>query len=181
MTLRRLAVLLFALGLLRVLLAEGAAHGQYPWSPTKTPTRRPTLVPTRPPVATATPAQPTPVPPTPTPQAVGSDLVVTLGNCVTGASSRRLGPSALVEVVTGGVTRRIRPGRPGGCWLLDDGTAASLGAAPFVVRWTATDGSVEEMDGRDGMPVILTASSNGPTDQLAVSRPAPVVLATRRR
>jgi flavin-dependent dehydrogenase len=35
--------------------------------------------------------------------------------------------------------------------------------------------------GRDGLPVILTAASNGPTDQLAVSRPAPVVLATRRR
>jgi hypothetical protein len=121
------------------------------------------------------------VPPSPTPQAAGSDLVVTLGNCVTGAASRRLGPSARVEVVIGGVTRQIRPGRPGGCWLLDDGTVISIGAAPFVVRWTAPDGSVEEMDGRDGMPVILTASSNGPTDQLAVSRPAPVVLATRRR
>lgn len=176
---RRLAVVLFLLGLLRVLWAERAVEAQYPWSKTKTPTRTPT----RPPVPTATPipATPPPVPPSPTPQASGSDLTVTLGNCVTGAASRRLGPAARVDVISGGVTRRIRPGRPGGCWLLDDGTVVSLGDAPFLVRWTAQDGSVEEMDGRDGTPVILTASSNGPTDQLAVSRPAPVVLATRRR
>lgn len=190
---RRLAVVLFALGLLRVLWCDGAASAQYPWSPTKTPTRRPptprpTVAPPSPTptyyVPTYTPVPPataTPRPPIPTVPASVADLTVMLGNCITGATSRALGPTATVEVLVSGTWRRIRAGAPGGCWVTDDGYQVALGDSPFVVRWTGTAGAREEMDGRDGEFRTLAAElvPGGAAAMFGRVSP-PVVLASRR-
>ena len=147
MRLRRLSVVLFALGLLRVLVSEGTTAVQgfpFPTPKTRTPTRTPTV--------TRTPGTPTPAPPTATPRAAltpaptqapvtSADCLVpwpttTPGNeihldyrwagngaCFYNVASDLLGPSADVFLrVNGGPERRLRWVAVG-CWpYADDGT-----------------------------------------------------------
>lgn len=140
---RRLAVVLFLLGLLRVLGAEGTAQGQgfpFPKTPTRTP--RPTIAPTR----TAVPQQATPtatatLTPTRPPVAVPTDCLVpfptpTPGNtvrleyrwtgqgaCFYTVASDLLGGTADVYLrINGGQERQLR-WVAAGCWpYADDGT-----------------------------------------------------------
>lgn len=183
-------LLLSAAGLLllaRAFWPTGNAEAQFSWSPTKTPTRTRTRTPTRTPsptptppgapppgasptpgatpAATSTPA-PTPRPPIPTVPPAEADLTVDIASCIRGAASRRL-PGAKVVVVAGGQTYEIRPNPvPGRCWLTPEGAAVSLGRGPFLVRWTLGN-AVEEMEGQDGVPVVLRTSGYYPASSTA--------------
>lgn len=135
---RRLAVVLFLLGLLRVLWAEGAAEAQgfpFPKTPTRTPTRTrtpaPTPAATRPPQPVATPTR--------TPSAAPSDISAELVPCVRAPYSSRLGPGAKVEVITATGRWEIRPNPAGPtrCWLTVENPPRTLSVGEsFTIRWS---------------------------------------------
>lgn len=112
--LRRLASVLFALGLLRVLWAESTVEAQtYPWS-TKTPTRTP-----RPATPTPRPPAPPPTPtyyiptPTPPPPPGAHRVTLQIGSYVVGAETDL--DVAKYEVFTAGQWYTLTP-RAGTCW-----------------------------------------------------------------
>lgn len=170
---RRLAVIVFALGLLRVLGAERAAEGQvYPWS-TKTPTRRPTLAPTRVPTATPTIAvvTPTPIPSSPPatpPPAGGSSIVIQLSTIVTGVEVTGFDPIRY-EVRVDDVWYTLAPG-VGRCWTRSNGACVALGLSPYF-RITARDGTVKEGPVRLTQPRVLLAQAAGPVNLFQLVTP----------
>jgi len=161
---RRLAVVLFALGLLRVLWSEGHVEAQYPWS-TKTPTRTPrplTPTPTRPVVPTIAATTPTPAPsssPTPPPPAGGSSVTLQLSTILTGVEASGFEP-VRYEVQVLGQWYELSPAVPGKCWKAD-GKCLALGATSYV-RITGRDGSLKQGPVRLSQPRILLAQNVGP-------------------
>lgn len=144
MRMRRLAVVLFLLGLLRVLLAEGTAQGQSWRTPTRTPTRRPTIAPTQPPatplpVASATP-RPTPGP-TGTPVTIGDVsgyAGITLAACAVAFPHAAFDPRAVQVSVRWSESEQWRPVRnpwEGGAFVFADGRPLTLGAGQVQTKW----------------------------------------------
>lgn len=167
---RRLAVVLFALGLLRVLWAEHAAEGQYPWSATKTPTRRPTAppTPTRPVVPTIAVVTPSPVPSSPPatpPPGGGSSVTFLLTTVVTGIEVTGFDP-VRYEVRVEGVWRTLVPGA---CWK-SGGSCVGLDLNPYF-RITARDGTVKEGSVRLTQPRVLLAQAAGPVNLFQLITP----------
>ena len=168
---RRLAVVLFLLGLLRVFASEGTASAQYPWSATRTPTRtpRPTLVPTRPVVPTIAATTPTPAPSSPpaTATPIGMrGVTLQLSTFVTGAESVGFDPVKYeVEVLGRWYTLVPRVG----CWT-SDGVCIALGASPYL-RITGRDGSVRQGPVRLSPPRILLAQAVGPVNLIQFTTP----------
>lgn len=169
---RRLAVVLFLLGLLRVLASEGTAAGQYPWSPTKTPTRRPTLVPTRPVVPTIAVTTPTPVPSSPpaTPAPAGSSIVFELSTILTGVEVVGFEP-VKYEAQVLGQWYTLTPGTGlGKCWKTAAGQCIAVGTNSYL-KITGRDGSVRQGPIRLTQPRVLLAQSVGPINLIQFTPP----------
>jgi cell division protein FtsZ len=144
---RRAAVVVFLLGLLRVLASEGTAAGQYPWS-TKTPTRTPrpaTPTPTRPVPPTIAVTTPTPVPSSPPATPVpsgGASIVFELSTILTGVAVTGFEPVKYEAQVLGQWYTITPGGGFGKCWKTPAGECIAgglgggtcTGAAPTVAR-----------------------------------------------
>lgn len=140
---RRLAVVLFLLGLLRVLASEGAAQGQSWRTPTRTPTRRPTIAvstPTpAPPIATATPRS-TPCP-TGTPVTIGDAsgyAGITLAACAVAFPHAAFDPRTVkisVRWSEVGAWQDVRQPWEGSCYVFSDGRPLAMGQGQVQIRW----------------------------------------------
>lgn len=164
---RRLAVIVFALGCLRVLWYESAAEAQFPWSKTKTPTRTATPGPSRTPTATPWAPTYTPVPVPSSPPSSWPSITIRLATIVVGADVTGLDPVSY-EVRVDGVWRTLTP-RAGGCWS-SNGACVGLGLNPYF-RVTARDGSVKEGPVRLTQPRVLLAQAAGPVNLVSFTTP----------
>lgn len=141
---RRLTVVLFALGLLRVLASEGTAHGQSWRTPTRTPTRRPTIAPTQPPVTPLPVASATPPPtpgPTGTPVTIGDAsgyAGITLAACAVAFPHAAFDPRTVkisVRWSEVGAWQDVRQPWEGSCYVFTDGRPLAMGQGQVQIRW----------------------------------------------
>lgn len=143
--LRKLAVVLFLLGLLRVLWAEGTAHGQSwrtptpTWTPRRSPTPRPATPTPVPPIATSTP-RPSPGP-TGTPVTIGDAdgyAGITLAACAIAFPHRAFDSRTAQVSVRWSEAEQWRPVRnpwEGGAFVFADGRPLTLGAGRVQTQW----------------------------------------------
>lgn len=173
--LRRLAVVLFALGLLRVLASEGTAAGQYPWSPSKTPTRRPTVppTPTRPVVPTIAVTTPTPAPSSPPVTPVpsgGASIVFELSTVLTGVAVTGFEPVKYEAQVLGQWYTITPGGGFGKCWKTPAGECIAVGTNSYL-KITGRDGSTRQGPIRLTQPRVLLAQAVGPVNLIQFNPP----------
>ena len=172
---RRAAVVVFLLGLLRVLASEGTAAGQYPWS-TKTPTRTPrpaTPTPTRPVPPTIAVTTPTPVPSSPPATPVpsgGSSIVFELSTILTGVAVTGFEPVKYEAQVLGQWYTLTPGGGFGKCWKTVAGECIAVGTNSYL-KVTGRDGSVRQGPIRLTQPRVLLAQAVGPVNLIQFNPP----------
>lgn len=173
---RRAAVVVFLLGLLRVLASEGTASGQtYPWS-TKTPTRTPrpaTPTPTRPVVPTIAVTTPTPVPSSPPATPVpsgGSSIVFELSTILTGVAVTGFEPVKYEAQVLGQWYTITPGGGFGQCWKTPAGECIAVGTNSYL-KVTGRDGSTRQGPIRLTQPRVLLAQAVGPVNLIQFNPP----------
>lgn len=173
--LRRLAVVLFALGLLRVLASEGTAAGQYPWS-TRTPTRTPrpvTPTPTRPVVPTIAVTTPTPAPSSPpaTATPIGMrGVTLELSTVLTGVAVTGFEPVKYEAQVLGQWYTITPGGGFGKCWKTPAGECIAVGTNSYL-KITGRDGSIRQGPLRLTQPRVLLAQAVGPVNLIQFNPP----------